>query len=89
MVTIDKGTVVAHFKRFRLLPSELEKEPNKYLYEIVDLAVNCSDCDKTTVVYRALYGEKMLFVRSIEEFTAYVRDAGRYRFEPWEGEADG
>ena len=89
MVTIDKGTVVAHFKRFHFLPSELKAEPNKYLYEIVDLAVDCSHCDKTVVVYRALYGDRMLFVRDIEEFTAYILSERRYRFEPWRGEADG
>ena len=88
MVTIDKGAVVAHFKRFYLWPSELKEEPNKYLYEVVDLAVNCSENDKTMVVYRALYGDKMLYVRTVEDFTAYIGDAGRYRFEQWRCEDD-
>lgn len=85
MVTLEKGAIVAHFKRF-LPQTKMEDEPNKYLYEIVDIAINCSDEGKTMVAYRALYGEKMLFVRSVEDFTAYVLNVGRYRFEPWEGE---
>ncbi len=83
MVTINKGTIVAHYKRFQLLPEEQKKEPDKYLYEIIGLAINCTDSEKTMVVYRALYGDRMLFVRTVDDFTSYVREAGRYRFEPW------
>lgn len=89
MAIIKKGTVVSHFKRFHLQPSDLKEEPNKYLYEIVDIAINCSDEEKTMVAYRALYGERLLFVRSIEDFTAYVRTEGRYRFAPWKEEQEG
>lgn len=68
---IKSGYTVAHFKRSMLTVDELEKEPLKYLYEIVGIATT-TDTDKKVVVYRALYGNKSLWVRPLEEFVSKV-----------------
>lgn len=56
------------------------------LYYVEDLVINTST-DKVMVLYRALYGDKQLYVRDLEEFLSEVdRDkypeiTQTYRFE--------
>ena len=89
MVTIKEGDIVVSYKRFGALPSDLKRCPNMYLYKIIGIAPNCSlDSEDTTmVIYQSLYHKNpQLFVRDIGDFFAFIFDAGRYRFEKWEGE---
>ncbi len=84
MLTIKAGAIVAHYKRFKMWKSDIDYNPNIYLYEIVDVAVDCEN-GKTMVVYRALYDEKRMYVRPIENFCGFVDMEGRFRFEEWNG----
>ena len=44
-------------------------------YEVIDL-VRHSETEETMVLYRALYGEKGLWVRPLEMFTEHVNVEG-------------
>lgn len=56
------------------------------LYLVEDIAVD-SETEKPMVVYRALYGENILYVRDLEMFTSvvdkekYPNVKQKYRFE--------
>ncbi len=86
MRNIKENDIVCHFKRDLLDKAELDIEPNKYLYEIVCFAYDSEDMSEL-VVYRALYGDKKVFVRKKEEFfgktdkSKYPNALREYRFE--------
>ena len=51
------------------------------LYVVEDIALNCDTLEKM-VVYRALYGNKQLWVRSYKDFIALVEGKDqKHRFE--------
>ena len=78
------GDKVQHFKRETLDQEDLDK--GVYLYEIVGFAVH-SETREDLMVYRALYGDRRLFVRPLEMFLEevdrekYPDIRQRYRFE--------
>ena len=82
----NPGDTLQHFKRELLTPQELQEEPNKYLYEFVGCATH-SETGEQLVVYRALYGDRGLFVRPAEMFFSevdhkkYPNVKQKYRFE--------
>lgn len=67
--TFKPGDIVQHFKREMCSPGE--QEPNQYLYEIIGVAIH-SETRENLMVYRALYGEKNLFVRPLQMFLSEV-----------------
>ena len=84
--TFKPGDRVRHFKRELLGAEELQREPMKYLYEIVGEATHSESREKL-MIYRALYGEKGLFARPLEMFLSpvdkekYPAVKQKYRFE--------
>ena len=78
------GDIVRHFKRETLTEDDLRK--NIYLYEIVGYAVH-SETREEMMVYRALYGDKRIYVRPLEMFMEEVDHKKypviqqKYRFE--------
>lgn len=78
------GDIVQHFKR-ELLDEE-ERTGNKYLYEIVGVAIH-SETREPMMVYRPLYGNSDMYVRPLEMFLSevdhekYPEIRQRYRFE--------
>jgi hypothetical protein len=81
MRTFNKGDVVRHFKRETVDASSMT-----YLYEIVGVATH-SETDEDMMVYRALYGDKKLYVRPLKMFLEevdhekYPSIKQKYRFE--------
>lgn len=84
------GDIVCHFKRGMLSAQELESSPNRYLYEIVGVALH-SETREPLMVYRALYDSCGLYVRPLEMFTSrvdaekYPTARQKYRFEKYDG----
>lgn len=80
------GDTAVHFKRWYLSPEELEREPEKYLYEIVGTAEH-TETGERLMVYRPKYGERRLYARPLDMFLSPVDrekypDAGQaHRFE--------
>lgn len=78
------GDIVRHFKRETL--GEEDLKANKYLYEIVGVAVH-SETREELMVYRALYDDGGLYVRPLEMFmeetdhVKYPEIRQKYRFE--------
>ena len=78
------GDIVRHFKRETL--NEEELRANKYLYEIVGVAVH-SETREEMMVYRALYDEGGMYVRPLQMFmeetdhVKYPEIKQKYRFE--------
>ncbi len=78
------GDIVRHFKRETLSEDDLKR--NIYLYEIVGYAVQ-SETREEMMVYRALYGDKRIYVRPLEMFMEEVDHKKypviqqKYRFE--------
>ncbi len=66
-----KGDIVRHFKREMLTSSQLEAEPNMYLYEIIGEAEHTETGEKL-IVYRPLYGEGGLYARPVAMFCSEV-----------------
>ncbi len=66
---IRKGVVVQHFKRELLSQEELGTP--KYTYEILGTALH-TETEEHLVLYRALYGEGMVFARPVEMFLSPV-----------------
>ena len=68
---LKAGDIVRHFKRETLTPSQLEKEPNMYLYEIMGEAEH-TESGEMLIVYRPLYGEGRMFARPKAMFFSEV-----------------
>ena len=75
------GDIIQHFKR-----ETVDQNGMQYLYEYIGEAIH-SETREKMIVYRALYGEKKLFVRPYEMFMEEVDHAKypgirqKYRFE--------
>ena len=75
------GDIIQHFKR-----ETVDQNSMQYLYEYIGVAMHSETRDKM-IVYRALYGEKELFVRPYEMFMEevdhekYPEIRQKYRFE--------
>ena len=50
-------------------------------YYIVEALAKCAETKENMVVYRALYGNKQIWVRPVKEFIGEVDGKGYYRFE--------
>ena len=80
------GETVRHFKRGLMTAEELEREPDKYRYEIICTAVH-TETREELIVYRALYGDGGVFARPKEMFMSetdrakYPQAKQRWRFE--------
>ena len=81
----NSGDIVRHFKRELL--TEEERAGNKYLYEIVGVALH-SETREPMMVYRPLYDDGGLYVRPLEMFLSevdhekYPDVKQKFRFEP-------
>ncbi|MBF1092782.1 MAG: DUF1653 domain-containing protein [Solobacterium sp.] len=75
------GDIIQHFKR-----ETVDQNSMQYLYEFIGVATHSETRDRV-VVYRALYGDKGLFVRPYEMFmeevdhVKYPEIRQKYRFE--------
>ena len=75
------GDIIQHFKR-----ETVDQNSMQYLQEFIGVATHSETCDRV-VVYRALYGDKGLFVRPYEMFmeevdhVKYPEIRQKYRFE--------
>ena len=75
------GNIIQHFKR-----ETVDQNSMQYLYEFIGVATHSETRDRV-VVYRALYGDKGLFVRPYEMFMEevdhekYPEIRQKYRFE--------
>lgn len=75
------GDIVCHFKRHMM-----ENPTVEYLYQIIGIATH-SETREQVMVYRALYGEKGLYVRPLAMFMSevdtekYPEAKQKYRFE--------
>ena len=75
------GDIIQHFKR-----ETVDQNSMQYLYEYIGVAMHSETRDRM-IVYRALYGEKELFVRPYEMFMDEVDHEKhpeirqKYRFE--------
>lgn len=82
--TFKPGDIVRHFKRETL--GEEDLRANKYLYEIVGVAIH-SETREEMMVYRALYDDGGMYVRSLQMFmeevdhVKYPEIKQKYRFE--------
>ena len=78
------GDIVRHFKRETL--GEEDLRANKYLYEIVGVAIH-SETREELMVYRALYDDGGMYVRPLQMFmeevdhVKYPEIKQKYRFE--------
>jgi hypothetical protein len=78
------GDIVRHFKRETL--GEEDLRANKYLYEIVGVAIH-SETREEMMVYRALYDDGGMYVRPLQMFmeevdhVKYPEIKQKYRFE--------
>ena len=81
MREFSPGDIIQHFKR-----ETVDQNSMRYLYEFICIAIHSETRDRV-VVYRALYGDKGLFVRPYEMFmeevdhVKYPEIRQKYRFE--------
>ena len=81
MREFSPGDIIQHFKR-----ETVDQNSMRYLYEFIGVATHSETRDRV-VVYRALYGDKELFVRPYEMFMEevdhdkYPEIRQKYRFE--------
>ena len=81
MREFSPGDIIQHFKR-----GTVDQNSMQYLYEFIGIAIHSETRDRV-VVYRALYGDKGLFVRPYEMFMEevdhdkYPEIRQKYRFE--------
>ena len=81
MREFSPGDIIQHFKR-----ETVDQNSMQYLYEFTGIAIHSETRDRV-VVYRALYGDKGLFVRPYEMFMEevdhdkYPEIRQKYRFE--------
>lgn len=83
MRQFQSGDLVQHFKREL---SDLNKDPQAYLYEIIGEALH-TETREPLMLYRACYGDKGLYARPLELFLSpvdiakYPQVQQAYRFE--------
>lgn len=81
MREFSPGDIIQHFKR-----ETVDQNSMQYLYEFIGVATHSETRDRV-VVYRALYGDKGMFVRPYEMFMEevdhdkYPEIRQKYRFE--------
>ena len=81
MREFSPGDIIQHFKR-----ETVDQNSMQYLYEFIGIAIHSETRDRV-VVYRALYGDKGLFVRPYEMFmeevdhVKYPEIRQKYHFE--------
>lgn len=81
MREFSPGDIIQHFKR-----ETVDQNSMQYLYEFIGIATHSETRDRV-VVYRALYGDKGLFVRPYEMFmeevdhVKYPEIRQKYHFE--------
>ena len=86
-----KGDIVKHFKRETISKEELERNPNKYLYEIIGTAKH-TETGEELMIYKPLYeteciGELNYAARPLSMFLSevdhdkYKDIKQKYRFE--------
>ena len=86
-IRIGIGDVVKHFKRETLL--ELDKQRNKYLYRVIEIAEHTETGD-LLIIYQALYSPFKTYARPVQMFCSrvdkqkYPHIKQTYRFEPLE-----
>ena len=85
------GDIVKHFKREKMTPEQLKKEPNLYLYEIIGTARHTEN-EEELMIYKPLYQTECItgvdFVaRPLDMFMSevdhkkYPEIKQKYRFE--------
>lgn len=83
MRTFNAGDIVKHFKRELV---DTNKDPLMYLYEIIGISTHTETKEKL-MTYRALYGDRTIYVRPLEMFLSevdkekYPNIKQKYRFE--------
>lgn len=86
-----KGDIVGHFKREKMSEEQLERDPNKYLYEIIGTAKHTETGEKF-MIYKPLYETECIkdvdyAARPLDMFTSevdhdkYPEIEQKYRFE--------
>ena len=87
----EKGDIVQHFKREKMTSEELEKNPNKYLYEIIGTSKH-TETSEELMVYMPLYDTECVngvdyAARPLDMFMSevdhekYPEIKQKYRFE--------
>ncbi|MBR3117159.1 MAG: DUF1653 domain-containing protein [Bacilli bacterium] len=91
MRKFEIGDIVQHFKRETVSKEELEKNPNKYLYEIIGVSKHTED-GELLMIYKPLYetdctGDADYAARPLDMFMSkvdhekYPDIKQKYRFE--------
>ena len=86
-----KGDIVGHFKREKMSEEQLERDPNKYLYEIIGTARH-TESGEELMIYKPLYETECVkgvdyAARPLDMFTSevdhdkYPEIKQKYRFE--------
>jgi len=85
---INQGDIVVHYKSF--YNTEEDKKNNKYMYQVLSTeAYTAVDDPVRYVIYKALYGEKKIWLRPYDEFMSEINIEGnpfKYRFNKVEEE---
>ena len=93
---IQNGSIVQHFKRTLMNEEDIEDNPMKYLYTVVDMHVTHTESKENLVIYRALYpdddGKCRTYARPFDMFFSevdhekYPNITQTYRFELFNGD---
>ena len=86
-----KGDIVGHFKREKMSEEQLDRDPNKYLYEIIGTARH-TETGEELMIYKPLYDAECMrgvdyAARPLDMFNSevdhekYPEIKQKYRFE--------
>ena len=86
-----KGDIVGHFKREKMSEEQLDRDPNKYLYEIIGTARH-TETGEELMIYKPLYDAECMrgvdyAARPLDMFSSevdhekYPEIKQKYRFE--------